>query len=154
MRAAACMMGIARPRPSAVRAPTAEQTDAGRVTSPSGLFLVEELCRLLCAAAGIIQRQAALLEMHGIRTADGALENEQQDALGAIREMAGEDAERCVCCGRIIPEGRMVCPLCEKGEKNNVDADNIPPFFHRIRLLQKRRKDHARRRASTQHGRQ
>lgn len=96
MRAAACMMGIARPRPSAVRAPTAEQTDAGRVTSPSGLFLVEELCRLLCAAAGIIQRQAALLEMHGIRTADGALENEQQDALDAIREMAGEDAERCV----------------------------------------------------------
>lgn len=20
---------------------------------------------------------------------------------------------RCVCCGAIIPEGRMVCPLCE-----------------------------------------
>lgn len=20
---------------------------------------------------------------------------------------------RCVCCGEIIPEGRMVCPLCE-----------------------------------------
>ena len=28
---------------------------------------------------------------------------------------------RCVCCGEIIPEGRQVCPNCEKGEqmKNN-----------------------------------
>ena len=112
---------------------------------------LEELCRLLCAAAGIIRRQAALLEMHGIRTADGALEREQQDTLDDIQEMAGEDAERCVCCGQIIPEGRMVCPPCEKGEKNNVDADNLPPFLHGIRLLQKRRKDHTSRRASTQH---
>lgn len=24
--------------------------------------------------------------------------------------------DRCVMCGRIIPEGRMICPLCEKGE--------------------------------------
>ena len=22
---------------------------------------------------------------------------------------------RCVCCGEIIPEGRQVCPECEKG---------------------------------------
>ena len=21
---------------------------------------------------------------------------------------------RCVCCGEIIPEGRQVCPMCEK----------------------------------------
>lgn len=21
---------------------------------------------------------------------------------------------RCVCCGEIIPEGRMVCPLCQE----------------------------------------
>lgn len=21
---------------------------------------------------------------------------------------------RCVCCGSVIPEGRMVCPICEK----------------------------------------
>lgn len=21
----------------------------------------------------------------------------------------------CVCCGAIIPEGRMVCPICEAG---------------------------------------
>ena len=24
------------------------------------------------------------------------------------------NAERCVCCGAVIPEGRMVCPKCEK----------------------------------------
>ena len=23
------------------------------------------------------------------------------------------DADRCVCCGEIIPEGRQVCPDCE-----------------------------------------
>ena len=27
---------------------------------------------------------------------------------------------RCVCCGAIIPEGRMVCPICE------IDADEVP----------------------------
>jgi plasmid rolling circle replication initiator protein Rep len=28
-------------------------------------------------------------------------------------------ADRCVCCGDIIPEGRMVCPICESKVKNN-----------------------------------
>ena len=32
------------------------------------------------------------------------------------------DAERCVCCGEIIPEGRMVCPYCCEPE----DADPCP----------------------------
>lgn len=27
------------------------------------------------------------------------------------------DAERCIHCGRIIPEGRMVCFKCENEEK-------------------------------------
>lgn len=22
-------------------------------------------------------------------------------------------ADRCVCCGNIVPEGRLVCPICE-----------------------------------------
>lgn len=25
-----------------------------------------------------------------------------------------DDTNRCVCCGAIIPEGRQVCPTCEK----------------------------------------
>lgn len=24
------------------------------------------------------------------------------------------NVERCVCCGAIIPEGRQVCPICER----------------------------------------
>ena len=26
------------------------------------------------------------------------------------------DVERCLICGRMIPEGRQVCPVCEKKE--------------------------------------
>lgn len=26
---------------------------------------------------------------------------------------------RCVVCGAIIPEGRMVCPSCENDQQNN-----------------------------------
>lgn len=26
-------------------------------------------------------------------------------------------SERCICCGEAIPEGRQVCPACEKGTK-------------------------------------
>lgn len=32
-------------------------------------------------------------------------------------EQAGKNAERCVCCGAVIPEGRQVCPDCEKMEQ-------------------------------------
>ena len=30
---------------------------------------------------------------------------------------------RCVCCGEIIPEGRLVCPACEQGKKEEL---NVP----------------------------
>lgn len=47
-------------------------------------------------------------------------------ALTAVEEMGGDTsdlrrklafarADRCVCCGEIVPEGRMVCPSCERG---------------------------------------
>lgn len=29
------------------------------------------------------------------------------------------DADRCICCGEIIPEGRQVCPQCENGANKN-----------------------------------
>lgn len=32
---------------------------------------------------------------------------------------AFENADRCVCCGEIVPEGRQVCPGCAKGTENN-----------------------------------
>ncbi len=28
-------------------------------------------------------------------------------------------SDRCVCCGAIIPEGRMVCPTCERRANND-----------------------------------
>ena len=35
-------------------------------------------------------------------------------------------AERCVCCGEIIQEGRMVCPNCEEGSNGKRLIDNHP----------------------------
>ena len=32
-------------------------------------------------------------------------------------------AEYCVCCGEVIPEGRMVCPVCESMIKGIYDED-------------------------------
>lgn len=31
-----------------------------------------------------------------------------------LRKRIVANENRCVCCGAIIPEGRMVCPRCEK----------------------------------------
>lgn len=35
-------------------------------------------------------------------------------------------AERCVRCGEIIPEGRQVCPSCEKGERKMANLKPCP----------------------------
>lgn len=37
-----------------------------------------------------------------------------------------EEENRCVMCGEIIPEGRQVCPCCEKGylDRNKNKAQN------------------------------
>lgn len=29
--------------------------------------------------------------------------------------------DRCICCGEIVPEGRMVCPNCEKKTEKKRD---------------------------------
>ena len=42
-------------------------------------------------------------------------------------EQAGRNAERCVCCGAIIPEGRQVCPICETSKCDNSPVSII---FH------------------------
>lgn len=31
-----------------------------------------------------------------------------------VRHEFAVPAERCVCCGDVIPEGRQVCPRCER----------------------------------------
>ena len=41
-------------------------------------------------------------------------------AFHARRKRKGsENAEHCVACDEIIPEGRQVCPNCEKGKRND-----------------------------------
>lgn len=37
--------------------------------------------------------------------------------------------ERCVICGEIIPEGRQVCPLCEKKYGGEDDSNKLPFFL-------------------------
>ena len=32
------------------------------------------------------------------------------------RRIKAANEDRCICCGAIIPEGRLVCPLCEEKE--------------------------------------
>ena len=73
--------------------------------------MINDLCQLLLIAARIIERQARLLSMHGIEPDPAA-----EEAMYAIQDAAGPDldATRCVCCNAIIPEGRQVCPLCER----------------------------------------
>lgn len=35
------------------------------------------------------------------------------------------DADRCVCCGDIIPEGRQVCPQCEIELQSKPDVGTV-----------------------------
>ena len=30
-----------------------------------------------------------------------------------------DNSDRCVCCGAVVPEGRMVCPVCERRANND-----------------------------------
>lgn len=41
------------------------------------------------------------------------LSREEEEALHT-HLYVGLDDNRCVCCGEIIPEGRQVCPICER----------------------------------------
>ncbi len=34
--------------------------------------------------------------------------------------------DTCVCCGRIVPEGRMVCPICENSVKDQDEGYGYP----------------------------
>lgn len=40
-----------------------------------------------------------------------------EKAAESLKNVIGafENADRCVCCGEIVPEGRQVCPGCETG---------------------------------------
>ena len=38
------------------------------------------------------------------------------------KESRKENADRCISCGEIIPEGRWVCPNCERKAKEKKDG--------------------------------
>ena len=47
-----------------------------------------------------------------------------------------EDTNRCVCCGEIIPEGRQVCPKCEREACQHVWLfDQLVPGKHGKNLI-------------------
>lgn len=41
------------------------------------------------------------------------------------------DADRCVCCGEIVPEGRQACPQCER-KKYVYTIPDIPPSLNKF----------------------
>ena len=55
----------------------------------------------------------------------GELEQMEQAAKNRA-----DNSDRCVCCGAYVPEGRMVCPICEKGEK--MSTKEILEYFKDI----------------------
>lgn len=36
--------------------------------------------------------------------------------------------DRCVCCGEIVPEGRQVCPSCERKANCPMTLENIAKY--------------------------
>ena len=47
------------------------------------------------------------------------------------------DADKCLCCGTIIPEGRVICPICEYKlnkaalimQSGNVPEEDVEKFY-------------------------
>lgn len=37
---------------------------------------------------------------------------------------------RCIFCGEIIPEGRQVCPICEKIQSEETKAEKVDDMLH------------------------
>ena len=70
--------------------------------------MLDDLAALLLIAARVIDRQARLLALHGLAEDPSA-----EETINAIGDAVGP-VNRCACCGSVIPEGRQVCPACEK----------------------------------------
>ena len=42
------------------------------------------------------------------------------------------DADRCVCCGEIVPEGRQICPQCKRSGHKIYNIDNKLEDFNDV----------------------
>lgn len=51
-----------------------------------------------------------------------------------INKILYVDADRCICCGAIIPEGRWMCPSCERKYGNRNMKDNIDDILKEAKL--------------------
>jgi len=55
-----------------------------------------------------------------IKLLDGIIDAKQKAAPETPRAIyTGSDSDRCVICGTYVPEGRQVCPICEKGDQDH-----------------------------------
>ena len=72
-------------------------------------FLIEEIVKELTASGEELTKTPKTPCKHALKDELGDLYcgNDKSENLGDF----------CVCCGREIPEGRQVCPNCEKGEE-------------------------------------
>lgn len=85
------------------------------------LQLIEGLSAACEALLDVVKRLAGkLAQVEALDEADReAVDAARQRYVGVIgAEEVPDDVggERCVCCGEVVPEGRMVCPVCESGQ--------------------------------------
>jgi hypothetical protein len=85
---------------------------------------VERYCREICRCAGLENGCdkskcpfcGAKMDGEVIKSMKRAGDSAKK-AAESLKNVIGafENADRCVCCGEIVPEGRQVCPGCETG---------------------------------------
>ncbi len=85
------------------------------------LQLIEGLSAACEALLAVVKRLAGkLAQVEALDEADReAVAAARQRYVGVIGEEEVPDdvgGDRCVCCGEMVPEGRMVCPVCEAGQ--------------------------------------
>lgn len=85
------------------------------------LQLIEGLSAACEALLDVVKRLAGkLAQLEALDAADrealDAARGRYVDTIGADEAPDGVGGERCVCCGEVVPEGRMVCPECEAGQ--------------------------------------
>lgn len=58
--------------------------------------------------------------------------DEERERHNAIRrQKIMTDADRCICCGEIVPEGRQICPQCER-KRYIYTIPDIPPSLNKF----------------------
>ena len=77
------------------------------------LQLIEGLSAACEALLGVVKHLAGKLAQ--VEALDEAARQQYVGVIGADEVPDDVGGDRCVCCGEVVPEGRMVCPVCEAG---------------------------------------